>query len=159
MERVDDPFLSQTKKKETDMRIFNGKDAQISLPLGTVRLEIPSKVASKDFAPNPNFLSLIVTSYTEKDLALIVSGPFELSMCSTIPAVAPLMVQSLEEAIERFMPKQEEPKEVEQPKEEVVEAPIPEAVEETLVDEVKEEAPVEEATIPERPKKKNKKNK
>ena len=80
-------------------------------------------------------------------------------MCSTIPAVAPLMVQSLEEAIERFMPKQEEPKEVEQPKEEVVEAPIPEAVEETLVEEVKEEAPVEEAFIPERPKKKNKKNK
>lgn len=140
------------------MRIFNGKNAQISLPLGTIRLEIPGKVASKDFAPNPDFLSLVVTSYTEKDIALIVSGPFELSMCSTIPAVAPLMVQSLEEAIERFTPKQEKPKEVEQPKE------VKPEVVETLVkeDEKREEvAPIEEevpAPTTEHPKKKNKKN-
>lgn len=143
------------------MRIFNGKNAQISLPLGTIRLEIPGKVASKDFAPNPDFLSLVVTSYTEKDIALIVSGPFELSMCSTIPAVAPLMVQSLEEAIERFTPKQEKPKEVEQPKEvkpEVVETLVKEdekREEEEVVAPVEEEVP---APTTEHPKKKNKKN-
>lgn len=134
------------------MRIFNGKNAQISLPLGMVRLEIPSKVASKDFAPNPDFLSLIVTSYTEKDIALIVSGPFELSMCSTMPAVAPLMVQSLEEAIERFTPKQEELKEEKTSVVEVKEEPV-EEVEEPLVEEERGGVVEEEPHL----KKKNKK--
>lgn len=100
------------------MRIFNGTNSQIDLPLtGAVRLSIAPHAPSKDFAPNNDFLALIVTTYDEKEIALIVGGPYELSMCSTIPAAAPLLVQSLDEAVARFSTKQEVV--VEEPKEEV----------------------------------------
>lgn len=96
------------------MRIFNGTNSQIDLPLANnTRLSIAAKTPSKDFAPNTDFLSLIVTSYDEHEIALIVGGPFELSMCATISAIAPLLVQSLDEAIERFAPKVVKPEPVE----------------------------------------------
>jgi hypothetical protein len=85
------------------MRIFNGTNSQIDLPLtGNIRLSIASKTPSKDFAPNNDFLALIVSTYDDKEIALIVGGPYELSMCSMIPAAAPLLVQTLDEAVARF---------------------------------------------------------
>ena len=94
------------------MRIYNGTKSQVNLPLGTQRLTIPSHTVSGDFMPNNDFLSLLVSSYGYDELALIVSGPFEITLCSSIPSCAGFVVQSLEEAIERFTPKTEEKKEI-----------------------------------------------
>ena len=115
------------------MRIFNGTNSQINLPLsGNIRISIAAKTPSKDFAPNSDFLALLVSTYDEKEVALIVGGPYELSMCSTIPAAAPLLVQSLDDAIARFSPQKseiivnkvsQEPAQVQEPK---PEAPKPE---------------------------------
>ena len=94
------------------MRIYNGTKSQVNLPLGTQSLTIPSHTVSGDFMPNNDFLSLLVSSYGYDELALIVSGPFEITLCSSIPSCAGFVVQSLEEAIERFTPKTEEKKEI-----------------------------------------------
>ena len=123
------------------MRIFNGTKSQIDLPLtGDIRLSIAAHTPSKDFAPNNDFLALIVSTYDEHEIALIIGGPYELSMCSTIPACAPLMVQTLDEAVERFSPKKPEPIVEDKKKEE----PIVEIPEETPVVEEKTEEKVEE---------------
>ena len=126
------------------MRIFNGTKSQIDLPLtGDIRLSIAAHTPSKDFAPNNDFLALIVSTYDEHEIALIIGGPYELSMCSTIPACAPLMVQTLDEAVERFSPKKPEPIVEDKKKEEVVEEPIVKIPEETPVVEEKKEEKVE----------------
>jgi hypothetical protein len=52
--------------------------------------------------PNPRILSLIVTSFDYSDIALIVSGPIEMTMCSETPCCSGFVVSSVEEAIERF---------------------------------------------------------
>lgn len=91
------------------MRIFNGKKSQLNLPLvgSNERLSINSLSASKEFMPNEDFLSLVVTSYDTDEVAIIVSGPFEVSMCSRISSCNGLVVNSLEEAIRRFVPEVE----------------------------------------------------
>ena len=110
---------------------------------GDIRLSIAAHTPSKDFAPNNDFLALIVSTYDEHEIALIIGGPYELSMCSTIPACAPLMVQTLDEAVERFSPKEPEPIVKDKKKEEVVEEPIVKIPEETPVVEEKKEEKVE----------------
>lgn len=100
------------------MRIFNGTKSVISLPLTeTQRITIAPRSVSGDIMPSSNFLSLLVGSYDYGEIALIVSGPYEINMCSQVSGCAGFVVQSLDEAIERFMPKKEEPK-VETKKEE-----------------------------------------
>lgn len=100
------------------MRIFNGTKSVISLPLTeTQRITIAPRSVSGDIMPSNNFLSLLVGSYDYGEIALIVSGPYEINMCSQVSGCAGFVVQSLDEAIERFMPKKEEPK-VETKKEE-----------------------------------------
>ena len=61
--------------------------------------------------PNTEFLSLLVGSYDYSELALIISGPYEINMCSQVSGAAGFVVQSLEEAIERFTPKEDKKKE------------------------------------------------
>ncbi len=164
------------------MRIYNARKSQVSIPLTTTqRIVVPSLGTSESFLPNPRILSLIVTSFDYSDIALIVSGPNEMTMCSETPCCSGFVVNSLEEAIERFSTdttasmkcaakvidpineeRLSEAKEVE--KQELKEAaeaateeaaPEPETIDESEIAEVQvEEAPAEEA-----PKKKSSKKK
>jgi outer membrane biosynthesis protein TonB len=86
------------------MRIYNAKNSQIDLPCGGVRLTIQAKGLSRDFMPSEEFLNLIAASYERTELALIVGGPFEMNMCAKNAAVTDLVVQSIDEAIQRFNP-------------------------------------------------------
>ena len=145
------------------MRIYNGTKSQLDLPLtGTQRIQIPSRSVSGDILPNNEFLSLLVASYDYSEIALIVSGPYEINMCSQVSGAVGFVASSLEEAIARFTPKSSttptpvkvETKEeikvevVEEPKEEVAvektteeqevapeENPNPKVVEEVKVEE------------------------
>lgn len=118
------------------MRIFNGTKAGLDIPLsGIQRLQVGPKSISGDFLPSTEFLSLLVSSYDYSEVALVVSGPYEINMCSSVSGAAGFVVQSLEEAIERFNPKEPE---VEPTKITIVEEaakPTPEEIKE----EVKEE--------------------
>lgn len=91
------------------MRIYNGKSASIEVPLygDKVRVVAPGFGLSQDFMPNDNFLQLIAQAYEEDQIALIVSGPFEINMLAKFPTLAPMTVQSLDEAISRFVSEDE----------------------------------------------------
>lgn len=114
------------------MRIYNGKNSQVELPLATQRITIGPNSVSKDIMPNVEMLQLISTSFVDTEIALIVSGPSELNLCAGVPACTPLVVQSLDEAVIRFKgtapEKEEEKPVVEEPKKEevVVEEVVPE---------------------------------
>lgn len=126
------------------MRIYNGTDLQVDMPLGNnQRIQISPKSVSGTFMPNNEFLSLLVTSYDYSEISLIVSGPFEINMCSQISTCAGFITQSLEEAIERFNPKSEEAvpepekseggKAVDKEEEEIDKAPVDESQEPKVV--------------------------
>ena len=112
------------------MRIYNGTNSQVNLPyVGKERISIDAKSVSGNLGITNDLISLIVTSYGADELAIIVAGPYELSMASNNPVAVNYVVQSLDEAIQRFAVK-EEPKVV---------------IEEPMVEEEhKEEVPVEE---------------
>lgn len=137
------------------MRIYNGTNSQVDLPLaGSQRITIAPKSVSGDIMSSTELLSLLVTSYTTDELALVVSGPFEINQCAQIPTSASYVVQSLDEAIKRFAPKDEEKKE-EAASEPVVE-PEPEPVDEAegVKEEVESNPEAEEEKKEEAPKKK-----
>lgn len=95
------------------MRVYNGTNSQLDLPLsGSQRISISSHSVSGDIMPSIEFLSLLVGSYKYEEIALIVSGPFEITLCSSVSGCAGFVCQSLEEAIERFSSKKEEDKKV-----------------------------------------------
>lgn len=94
------------------MRIFNGKNVQLDLPLGSQRIVIAPKSVSGDIMPSNEFLSLLVTSYDYSEIALIVAGPYEINMCADVSGSVGFVCQSLEEAIARFTPKCDCQKEV-----------------------------------------------
>ena len=122
------------------MRIYNGKNSLIDLPLtNKVRLTIPAHSVSKEFMPSDDFLSMIVTAYKDTDIALIVSGPYELNLCAKNPVVGPMIAYTLDEAVIRF----NGPAKVEGDKEEVKELiPEPEvSVKETEVEGEPDENP------------------
>lgn len=119
------------------MRIFNGTKSYLDLPItGIQRIQVPAHSVSKDFMPSTEFLSLLVGSYDYSEVALIVSGPYEINMCAGVSGSVGFVVQSLEEAIERFTPKtpevvvEEKPAEVVEEVETKVEPKV-EAQEET----------------------------
>lgn len=117
------------------MRIYNGTNSQVVLPYsGGQMINIGPKSVSGNVGPTNELISLIVTSFGTDELAMIVSGPYELSMTSSNPVAVGYVVQSLDEAIQRFAPKSEVKKE--EVKEEVKkEEPAP------VVEEVKSEEP------------------
>lgn len=126
------------------MRIFNGTKSQVNLPYaGGQRISISPMSVSGNVGPTDELISLIVTAYRDDELAIIVSGPYELSATSRNPVAVSYVVQTLDEAVQRFAVKpevKEEPK-VEVKKEEpVVEEKKPTEVVEEKV-EAKEEAP------------------
>ena len=127
------------------MRIYNGKKSTLTIPLsGNQRLSIPPHSISGDFMPNKEFLSLMVTTFDYNEIALVVSGPFEIAMCSQVSGCVGFVCQSLEEAVAKFSTPEAKPSE---PKptapEEKEEKPLPE---EKPTEETKEEpvAPSEE---------------
>ena len=98
------------------MRIYNGTNKQVNLPyVGKERISIDAKSVSGNLGITNDLISLIVTSYGADELAIIVAGPYELSMASNNPVAVNYVVQSLDEAIQRFAAK-EEPKNAEEPK-------------------------------------------
>ena len=136
------------------MRIYNAKKSQLDLPLAGSRVTIAAHTISKDVLPNDDFLTMIAQSFTEEEIALIVSGPYEINMCAKNPACTPLIVQSLDQAIARFNEKKEEPKKEEEPKvveEKKEEAPVIEEKQEEVVPAEPEVAPVvEEVAVEEK---------
>lgn len=94
------------------MRIFNGTNSLLTLPLnGSQKLEIHPKSVSQEFMGTNEFLSMVITSLSNSEIAIIVSGPYELNVCANIPTAVNYVVQSLDEAIVRFgLKKKEEPK-------------------------------------------------
>ena len=145
------------------MRIFNGTKKALTLPYtGGETLTIPAHQPSGNVLCSPEFLSSVITAYNADEIAVIASGPFEISACANIPTAVNYVVQSLDEAIARFNPdakkiqeeekkkaaeKKEEPKpepKVEEPKPEVkpVEEKKPELKPET-VKKAKKEQPAE----------------
>ena len=137
------------------MRIFNGTKSQVILPYaGGQKISIDPMSVSGNVGPTDEFVALIVTSYTDKELALIVSGPYELATASRNPVAVSYIVQTLDEAVRRFSPEAPKVEKTVEPKKEepVVEDPKPttEAKEETSTDDPK---PVEKKRGRGRPKK------
>ena len=146
------------------MRIYNAKSSQVSVPLTlTQKIIVPSYGISESFMPNPKFLSLIVTSFDYSDLALIVSGPIEMTMCSETPCASGFVVNSVEEAVERFTtpttasmkcaakvqdPLNKEPEKVVKPVVKPIEEPVAEPVREEVASTPPE---TEEGDVPEEP--------
>lgn len=102
------------------MRIYNGTNSQMNLPfIGEQRLSIKAKSVSENFVGNIDFISMIVKSYETTEVAIVVGGPFELAMCSQVPVATNYIVQSIDEAIERFAVKKQDEKKEEKKVEDV----------------------------------------
>ena len=99
------------------MRIYNGKDSLVCLPLNAnQRISIDPHSVSGDFLPSTEFITTVISAYDTNELALIVASSFEINICANIVGAVNYVVQSLDEAISRFaIPKEkEEVKEVEE---------------------------------------------
>ena len=126
------------------MKLFNATNSLLDLPWSGQRLSIAPKSFSQDFMGTPDFIQLITSTYNNEEIAIVVAGPYELSMCASVPVAVNYVVQSVDEAVQRFGLKEE--KMVEEVKEE---PKTPEAEPETetiepeekKVEEVKEEKP------------------
>lgn len=95
------------------MRVYNNTSSSLNLPLtGSTRLEIKAKSVSGNILGNSEFLSTVISNFTSDEIAFIVNGPWELNLCANIPTCTNYVVQSLEEAIERFTPKEEKKEEI-----------------------------------------------
>lgn len=156
------------------MRIFNGTNSLLTLPLsGNQKLEILPKSVSQEFMGSTDFLSMVVTSLSSDEIAIVVSGVYELNTCANIPTAVNYVVQTLDEAITRFGIKKKEPEHTEKctcPEcNKAEETTTPEPIEETKPTEepttetqpIIEEEPVvkEEKSVEEKPTKKNNKKK
>lgn len=97
------------------MRIYNGKNSVINVPLGNQRITVPAHSISSDFMPSTDFIRTMSVSFDVNEVALIVVGAWEGNMCAGVPAVQPLCVSSLDEALARFNSPLAD-KKVEQPK-------------------------------------------
>lgn len=104
------------------MRIYNGKNSQLQLPLGNgQKISIGPKSISQDFLPSTDFLSTLVSTFDYSEIALIVNGVQELNLCSSVSAANGFVVYSVAEAVERFEKKAETPKNPAVPTEEKAE--------------------------------------
>lgn len=137
------------------MRIYNGKDCQISVPmLGTSQmLELGPKSVSGNIMPTNEFLTLLTQSFTPEEIAFVIAGQFEYNVCANIKMANNFVVTSLDEAISRFAVKKEETPVETLEKEETVVESEPEVIAEGVTDStVEPEAVVEEeettATLP-----------
>lgn len=117
------------------MRIFNGTNSLLTLPLsGNQKLEILPKSVSQEFMGSTDFLSMVVTSLGSDEIAIVVSGVYELNTCANVPTAVNYVVQTLDEAIVRFGIKKKEPEHTEKctcEKCKAEETTTPEPIEET----------------------------
>lgn len=121
------------------MRIYNAKRAQIEMPLSNgTKLVIPGHSISGEFMPNSTIISVFMTSYSTKEVAFVISGPYEIAMLSNFAGSGDYVVSSLEEAVARFAPKAD-PTTTEAPIPAPVEEKVEVIVEPTVVPEVIEE--------------------
>ena len=128
------------------MRIFNGTKKALTLPYtGGETLTIPAHQPSGNVLCSPEFLSSVITAYNADEIAVIASGPFEISACANIPTAVNYVVQSLDEAIARFNPDAKKVQEMEKAK--AKEEPKPEPKVEEPKPEVKEEPKLKPETI------------
>ena len=110
------------------MRVYNGKNSQVDMPLnGNLRLTIPSHSVCKPFSATDQFLEMIVSNYDDTELAIVCDGVIEWNQCARIQALQPMLVQTLDEAVQRFSKPE---------KENMIEEK--DAIEETPVKEVEE---------------------
>jgi outer membrane biosynthesis protein TonB len=142
------------------MRIFNGTKKALTLPYtGGETLTIPAHQPSGNVLCSPEFLSSVITAYNADEIAVIASGPFEISACANIPTAVNYVVQSLDEAIARFNPDAkaklaaEKANEQEIEKAKAKEEPKPEPKPEPKVEEKPVEEPKKEEPKAEEPKK------
>ena len=134
------------------MRIFNGTKKALTLPYtGGETLTIPAHQPSGNVLCSPEFLSSVITAYNADEIAVIASGPFEISACANIPTAVNYVVQSLDEAIARFNPDAKKVQEIEKAK--AKEEPKPEPKPEPKVEEKPVEEPKKEEPKAEEPKK------
>lgn len=134
------------------MKLFNAKNSLIDLPWGMNRLSVPPKSFSQDFMGTPDFIQLLVTSYDSTELAIVVAGPYELSMCASVPVAVNYVVQSMDEAIQKFgLGKEEKKAEPVEPEPVKEPEPEPELTEEEKIEKYGIEPPIE---TPAEPKKK-----
>lgn len=85
------------------MRIYNGKDSLVCLPLNAnQRISIDPHSVSGDFLPSTEFITMVIAAYNTDELALIVSSSFEINICANIVGAVNYVVQSLDEAISKF---------------------------------------------------------
>jgi outer membrane biosynthesis protein TonB len=136
------------------MRIFNGTKKALTLPYtGGETLTIPAHQPSGNVLCSPEFLSSVITAYNADEIAVIASGPFEISACANIPTAVNYVVQSLDEAIARFNPDAKKVQEMEKTKAKEEPADLlPKKKEEPKVEEPKPEVKPEEEKKPEEPK-------
>lgn len=126
------------------MRIYNATEKQLDLPfVGSQRITVAPHSVSGNIMGSSDFLSLLVTSYNTDEIALIVSGPYEINICAGIPTAVNYVVQTLDEALQKFGVKKEEPV-VEEKKEEVKKEEPVKVEEEVAPAAEPEPAPVEE---------------
>ena len=50
----------------------------------------------------PDFIKMLTLTYNNEEVAIVVAGPYELSMCASVPVAVNYVVQSMDEAIQRF---------------------------------------------------------
>lgn len=85
------------------MRIFNATNSVLTLPLtGNQKLEIQPRSISTEFMGSIGFLTMLVTSFKDDQIAIVVSGPYELNVCANVPTAVNYVVQTLDDALRRF---------------------------------------------------------
>lgn len=100
------------------MKIYNATNSKITLPLGGNYISISPHDASENFMVSEDALSLWITSYDDTEIALIVGGASEVSLCSRVSGSVAYVVYTLEDAVKKFA--QKDKSETPTPKLEVV---------------------------------------
>jgi hypothetical protein len=121
------------------MKIYNATNSKITLPLGGNYISISPHDASENFMVNEDALSLWITSYDDTEIALIVGGASEVSLCSRVSGSVAYVVYTLEDAVKKFAQKDKS------------ETPTPkvEVISEKEAEPVSESAPVSEEPVSE----------
>lgn len=129
------------------MRVFNGTSACLDLPFtGNERISINAHSPSGDMLAATEFITNLISNYSPEEVAVIVSGPYELNICANIKNAHHYVVETIDEAISRFNmgdTKKSEEEEATEETETVVHKEEKVQEEETEVATESEEQPVE----------------
>jgi len=84
------------------MKVYNATNSSLDLPYGMHRLKIDPNSFSQDFMGTIDFVKTLVSSYTTNEVAILVGGPYELSMCAGVPVAVNYVAQTTDEIVRRF---------------------------------------------------------